>query len=123
MSREPLIAVESALVTAVAAELVLLARERATITYAELTEQLAVKPPYPIRKVIVCLETLMRADAEAARPLLAAIVVSKVRDGLPAPGFFALARRLGLYQGAEEGPEARAWHAIELERAFAAWGE
>jgi hypothetical protein len=56
----------------------------------------------------------MAEDAAAGRPLLAALVISRTRDGLPAPGFFARARALGRYDGSERGPDAAAFHAAEL---------
>jgi hypothetical protein len=93
------------------------ARERAT--YAELTQRLGIEPPHQIRKLVLCLEELMRRQARAGEPLLACLVASKIRDGLPAPGFFALAAELGCYHGPESGPEARAWHDAEVARVFA----
>ncbi len=84
-------------------------------TYHEVTRALRLKPPQTVYRVIQALEQSMREDAAAGRPLLAARVVSRVRDGLPAPGFFDLARRLGLV-GAESGPTARAFHQTQLRR-------
>ena len=37
----------------------------------------------------------MEEDAEADRPFIAALTISKARGGLPAPGFFGCDRRLG----------------------------
>lgn len=85
-------------------------------TYHEVTRALRLKPPHTVYRVIQALEQSMREDAAAGRPLLAARVVSRVRDGLPAPGFFDLARRLGLHVGAESGPTARAFHQTQLRR-------
>lgn len=85
-------------------------------TYHEVTRALRLKPPHTVYRVIQALEQSMREDAAAGRPLLAARVVSRVRDGLPAPGFFDLARRLGLHVGAESGPAARAFHQAQLRR-------
>ena len=51
-------------------------------------------------------------------PLLAALVASRIRDGLPAPAFFALAKELGRYPGSDE----RDWHQVELARVFAKYG-
>jgi len=83
--------------------------------------QLGLRPPHTIDRVIQALEQLMREDAEAGRPLLAARVVSRVRGGLPAPGSFELAGRLGCHDGSESGPAARAFHAAQL-RALAEQG-
>ncbi len=57
----------------------------------------------------------MAADAEAGRPLRAAVCAGRLLGGLPAPGFFAAAARLGRYSGPTGGPEALAF--IEVERA------
>ena len=97
----------------------LLARRRGTITYWGLALALDLEPPNTIRRVAEALEALMREDQKNGAPLIAALVVSKFRTGVPAPIFFDLARKLGLYRGSEAGPEAAAWHAEELERA---WG-
>ncbi len=45
----------------------------------------------------------------------AALCAGKLRDGLPAPGFFEAAARLGRYSGPASGPEALAF--AEAERA------
>lgn len=64
----------------------------------------------------------MEEDAAAGRPLLAAVVVSRTRQGLPAPGFFAKARELGCYDGPEQGPAAASWHRRTLAALRAAPG-
>jgi hypothetical protein len=51
------------------------------------------------------------------------MVVSRAREGLPAPGFFAKARALGRYQGPETGPEAARFHREEMAAAQAASAE
>lgn len=83
-------------------------------TYQQAAWELGLKPPCTVYRVIQALEELMREDAAAGRPLLAARVISRVRGGLPAPGFFDLATRLGLHDGAESGPAAQAFHAAQL---------
>ena len=90
------------------------ARTGATRTYQQVAVALGLKPPRTIHRVALALESLMEEDAAAGRPLLAAVVVSRTRDGLPAPGFFARARALGRYEGPGTGPEAAAFHAAEL---------
>lgn len=99
-----------------------LARERRTATYAEAARELAVEPPHTIHQVAGALEAAMDADAAAGRPLAAAVIVSRTRNGLPAPGFFERARALGRYDGPERGDEAAAFHAAELEAVFAGAG-
>lgn len=84
-------------------------------TYHEVARALGLKPPHTVYRVIQALEQSMREDAAAGRPLIAARVVSRVRDRLPAPGFFDLATRLGLHDGAEAGPAARAFHRAQLQ--------
>jgi hypothetical protein len=110
-------------IAALRAHLTALARRRATTTYREAARALGLRPPHTIHRVAAALEALMRADHAAGRPLLSALVLSRARDGLPAPGFFALARELGRYDGPDDaGPAARAFHLGELERAWAEWG-
>ena len=64
---------------------------------------------------------LIEEDAAAARPLIAALVVSKARGGLPAPGFFDCARRVGCFDGDPSGPEGSAFYAAEFNRAVEFW--
>lgn len=75
-----------------------------TITYQGLATELALKPPHTIHRVTLALEALMAVDAQAGRPPLAVVVVSRARGGLPAPGFFLAARRLGFIAPAEHAP-------------------
>ena len=75
-----------------------------TITYQALAAELGLEPPHTIHRVTLALEALMAADARAGRPPLAVVVVSRTRGGLPAPGFFAAARRLGFIAPAEHAP-------------------
>lgn len=76
-------------------------RERRTLTYLQVADALRVEPPQRIHKTARLVELLLKADVQADRPPLAALVVSKVRGGLPAPGFFDRARRLGIYAGGD----------------------
>lgn len=86
-------------------------------TYGELAEASAITPPHRIHKLTLWLEETMRQDAEAGLPVRAAVVISKQR-GMPAPGFFAQAKALGLYEGPEKGPEAAAFHQACLDALF-----
>jgi hypothetical protein len=45
----------------------------------------------------------MEEDAAADHPFIAALAISKARGGLPAPGFFDCARRLGRFAGDPDG--------------------
>jgi len=98
------------------------AKRRIPITYQELAEALQISPPHFIQQVTEALERLMEEDAAADRPLIAALVISKVRGGLPAPGFFDCARRLGRFAGDPDGQDAWSFHAAELNAVFARWG-
>lgn len=87
-----------------------------TVTYADLARRAGVPQPHSIHKTALALEDLMRRDRAAGRPLLAAAAVSAKRGDIPAPGFFQLATELGLYFGPDRGPQAEAFHALELQR-------
>ena len=55
------------------------------------------------------------------RPFIATMVISKARGGLPAPGFFDCAAQLGRFASDATGPDARVFHAVELNAALAFW--
>jgi len=91
------------------------------ITYQALATALDLAPPNTIHQLTVALEYLIEEDAAAARPLIAALVVSKARGGLPAPGFFDCARRVGRFDGDPSGPEVPAFYAAEFHAAVEFW--
>ena len=93
-------------------EMALASAQRAnqTITYAELADAARIPKPHRIHKLTQWLENSMRKDYAAGEPLRAALVISRHRDGLPAPGFFLLCGELGLYQGAVSGQCAVKFH-------------
>lgn len=95
------------------------AKRRTPITYRELAKGLDVLPPCSIHEVTEALERLMEEDAAANRAFIAALAISKTRGGLPAPGFFDCARRLGRFV---DGQDAESYHAAELIAVFARWG-
>ena len=99
-----------------------LARRRETIIYRDLAKELEVQPPNTIHQVAGALEVLMREDHATAAPFLAALVVSKVRNGLPAPLFFYVARMLGRFKGLDAGSDTQTYYASELESAWDYWG-
>ena len=99
-----------------------LAKRRNLITYQELANALQILPPHSIHQVAEALERLMEEDAAADRPFIAALALSKARGGLPAPGFFDCARRLGRFAGDPAGQDARTFHAAELNAVFSRWG-
>ena len=71
-------------------------REHRQITYNELAIAVGLTGPHRIHRLTSWLEQTMTEDQKCGRPLRAAVVVSKARDGLPAPGFFACADQLGV---------------------------
>ena len=103
------------------AHLQALVPQRLPITYLEAAKGLLLLPPNTIHQVTEALEQLMAEDAAADRPFLAALVISKWRDGLPAPGFFDCAARLGRFTGDAAGPDAGVFHAVEFNAVLALW--
>ena len=91
------------------------------ITYQDLAKALRLSPPKTIHQVTETLERLMEEDAEVGLPFIAALAVSKVRGGLPAPGFFACARRLGRFVGDATDPEAWTYHATAFNATAMLW--
>jgi hypothetical protein len=90
-----------------------------TLTYHQAARGVGLRPPHVIHSVTCLIEALMAEDAEHGHPFIAALVVSRARDGLPALGFFETAARLGRFDGDPFGPEALAYHAAELALATA----
>jgi hypothetical protein len=99
-----------------------IAKRRTLITYQELANALQILPPHSIHRVTEALERLMEEDAAADRPFIAALVISKARGGLPAPGFFDYAQCLGRFPDGPDGQDARTFHAAELNAVFTRWG-
>ena len=87
------------------------AAEGRTISYRDLAARARIPPPYRIHRLTLALESLLRADLAAGRPLVAALAVSRGPEGIPGRGFFELCRDLGLYDGPDRGPVAAAFHA------------
>ena len=104
------------------AHLQALATLRLPITYQEAAKGLLLSPPNTIHQVTEALEQIMAEDAAADRPFIAAMVISKTRGGLPAPGFFDCAARLGRFASDATCLDAWAFHAVEINAAFAFWG-
>jgi hypothetical protein len=90
-----------------------------TVTYHQAARGVGLGPPHVIHSVTRLLEALMDEDADHGHPFIAALVVSRARDGLPALGFFETAARLGRFDGDPFGDEAVAYHAAELALATA----
>lgn len=103
-------------------ELRAMARAGTTATYAALARRLELGPPHRIHQTTVLLEALMDQQAGRGEAQLASLIVSRARQGLPAPGFFLKLQALGLHDGPAEGSGARRRHAEELARVYAAAG-
>jgi hypothetical protein len=85
-----------------------------TTTYGALAAQLGLDGAGRIARLTAGLETTMAQDARRGQPLRAARVLGRASGGLPARGFFAKARELGLYDGPDDGPQARDFHALQI---------
>ncbi len=77
------------------AYLLALAAAGRTTTYGALSRDLGVR----IGEVTAGLENLMEQDAQARRPLRAALCKGKLSQGLPAQGFFLKCAELGIDVG------------------------
>jgi len=88
------------------------------MTYLEAANAVGIEPPHRIHKLAGLVEAVLEEDVEAGRPPLAALVVSRARAGLPAPGFFDCCHRLGIF----DGTDAAGFHAELLESLFASSG-
>jgi len=93
-----------------------------TVTYQDLARRTSFPGPHAIHRLTLLLEAMVREDHAAGRPLLAAHAVSRT-SGIPGRGFFQLLAELGRYDGPDQGPEAAAHHARELQAALAFWGK
>ena len=78
------------------AEIMAVIKNKNKITYITLAATANMTGPHKIHRLTSWLEQLMAEDHHSDRPLRAAVVISKARDGLPAPGFFDKAKELGL---------------------------
>lgn len=105
----------------VRAHLCEMAADAQPITYQALAKVLELSPPNTIHQLTLALERLIEEDAASAAPLIAALVISKARGGLPAPGFFECAQRVGRFHGDISGVEVTAFHQAEFERAVEFW--
>ena len=110
-----------ALARRVRAHLRRIAGQAAPITYKAVAEALELRPPNTIHQVTEALEHLMREDAANGHPFIAALVVGRARGGLPAPGFFEVARQLGRFADDPSGPDAPAYHGAAFAAAVAFW--
>lgn len=87
------------------------------MTYGHLARAMGLNQPGSIAKVTQALDATMVEDAKNGVPFLASLVVSKVRQGNAAKGFFLQARALG--RGPGFGEDDRAYHMREFTGAVA----
>jgi hypothetical protein len=85
----------------------------ARLTYAQAAQAMGFGPPGAIARLTGLLERLMEQDAAAGRPFLAAVVAGRARGGLPGPGFFETAERLGRLPPGADAAARAAFHAAE----------
>ena len=78
------------------AKIMAVIKNKEQITYNALAATANMTGPHKIHRLTSWLEQLMAEDHHNDRPLRAAVVISKARGGLPAPGFFDKAKELGL---------------------------
>ncbi|GHA93944.1 hypothetical protein GCM10007159_14530 [Modicisalibacter luteus] len=90
------------------------------MTYQQLAEAVGLRPPRTIQRVALALETLMHEDAAQDRPFIAALIVSRRGEGLPAQGFFDLAVTLGRFS--EDPAQHAEAYREEFRRAMAQRG-
>lgn len=121
MSVNPATGTANVLALRVRTHLCRIAGHATPITYQALAKTLGLSPPNTIHQLTVALECLMEEDAAATRPLIAALVVSKARGGLPALGFFDCARRIGRFGGEPSGPEIQVFYTAEYDAAVEFW--
>jgi hypothetical protein len=98
-----------------------IAGQGTAITYQALAKALNLSPPNTIHQLTLALECLMAEDTAAAHPMIAALVISRARGGLPALGFFDCAQRLGRYNSDPSGPDASAFYTTEFNAAVKFW--
>jgi len=92
------------------------------ITYQALAKALNLLPPHTIHQVTITLEKLIEEDAKSGHPLIASLVISKARCGLPAPGFFNCVERVGLVSPTSTSTEVDDFYNTEFDRAVSFWG-
>ncbi len=94
------------------------AKQKSTISYRMLAIEAEIPGPQVIHKLTLCLEEIFREDHAKGEVSIAALAVSRGEPAIPRPGFFILLRELGLYDGADHGPEAMAKHILLLEEIY-----
>jgi len=88
--------------------------DKRQITYNQLAVAAGLSGPHRIHRLTSWLEKTMAEDQRCGRPFRAAVVISKARDGLPAPGFFLCAEQLGMSLNAPDRKTAYNAHLDQL---------
>ncbi|MBR2515546.1 MAG: hypothetical protein IKE45_16330 [Halomonas sp.] len=86
------------------------------MTYQQVAIALGLTPPRTIQRVAKALEQLMEEDVAAGQPMIAALVVSRRGDHLPAAGFFEQAVALGRFPA--DAQQHQALYVVERDRAL-----
>ncbi len=102
-----------------------IARRGTTITYSDLTGEMARAGQIaleahgsPLAGMLGQISTL---EHEQGRPMVSAVVVHK-GDAAPGPGFWQFARHLGLTSGGGRHAQLEFW-SVELARCYGYWGK
>ena len=87
---------------AIREELLRVARIRSYINYSDIAPMagLNMESPHDRNQIADILDSISQAEHDAGRPLLSAVVI-RIDKNMPGNGFFALARRLGLYRAGD----------------------
>lgn len=86
------------------------------VTYRDAASAMQLIPPSTIGQLTKALEVMMEEDVAAKRPMFAALVVSR-QDGMPRPGFFEQAVKLGRFSS--DSSTHRAAYLLEREGVMA----
>lgn len=86
------------------------------MTYQQVASAMGFTPPGTIAQVTQALEQSMREDAAQQKPFIAALVVSRRGEGVPAAGFFELAVDLGRFPADSALHESA--YRVEFQRAL-----
>jgi hypothetical protein len=87
-----------------------------TMTYRQFASEIGIVTAPVIATCVKILEELMKQDARAQRPMLAALVVQQGEAGIPRLGFYQLLKELQLFFGEMQGEDAVCWHKMEINK-------
>lgn len=95
------------------------AKKGETISYRQLAELAEIPSPQVIRQLTDLLENIIREDhAMGIKTSVAGLAVSQATPAIPRAGYFMLLQELGVYNGADEGEQAEAFHTACLQQIF-----